>query len=246
MKRLGKVHCVIPDVQVGPDTPTQHLTWIGNYIAEKRPDVVVQIGDFNDVPSFNLYNVGKVDSEGTRYADDIQAGKDAMGKLVAPFRSIRGYKPSMHLTLGNHEYRIIREAEANPRLLKTISIDDLGYEKFGWKVHPFLKIVKIDGIEYVHYFTSGAKGLAVTSAAAILRERHSSGIMGHNQYTDIAIHKKSGHIAMMVGACYTHEEKYLGNQGNTYRRQIVMLHEVRNGIFDPMLVSLNFLKQKYS
>ncbi len=244
--KLGRIHCVIPDVQVKPGVPTEHLSWIGNYIAEKRPDVIVQIGDFNDMASLSFYALGKAEGEGTRYTADIEAGKAAMKRLVKPFRSIRGYKPSMHLTLGNHEDRIDREAQSQPRLIGKLSTKDLGYAEFGWTVHPFLKVIRIDGIEYTHYFTSGPKGRPVSSAAAILRERHSSGIMGHNQFTDIAIHKKSGHIGMMVGCAYLHDEEYLGAQGNCYRRQIVMLHEVRDGIFDPMLVSLAFLKAKYS
>lgn len=245
-QRIGKIYCIIPDVQVGPDTPTKHLSWVGNYIAEKRPDVIIQIGDFNDMPSLNTHALGKVEMEGLRYRDDIEAGKAAMDRLLKPFRSIKRYQPKKHLTLGNHEFRIQREAESNPKMIGTLDMKDLGYAERGWKVHPFLKVIKLDGIEFTHYFTSGVLGKPVTSAAAILRQRHCSGIMGHSQYTDISFHKQSGHIAMMVGVCNLHEEKYLGPQGNTYRRQIVMLHEVRNGIFDPMLVSLDFLKAKYS
>ncbi len=245
-QRIGKTHLVIPDTQIRPGVPLEHLTWIGNYIAEKTPDIIVQIGDFADMPSLSSYTIGKADAEGTRYIEDLKAVQDGMSRLMAPIRARKGYKPRLVLTLGNHEDRIDREAQANPRLIGAISTKDLGYEKLGWEVYPFLQIVKIDGIEYVHYFTSGVMGRPVSSAAAILRERHSSGVMGHNQFTDIAIHKKSGHIGMMVGCCYLHDEKYLNPQGNSYRRQIVMLHEVRDGIADPMLVSLGFLKSKYS
>ncbi|MCI0656860.1 MAG: hypothetical protein L0170_07290, partial [Acidobacteria bacterium] len=36
---------MIPDLQIGPGTPTDHLDWIGKYIVDKRPDFIVQIGD---------------------------------------------------------------------------------------------------------------------------------------------------------------------------------------------------------
>ena len=231
-----------------PGVSIEHLKHTGNYIAEKRPNVIVCIGDFADMPSLSSYAIGKADAEGQRYVADIKAARRAMETLLEPVRKVKNYKPRMVLTLGNHEDRITREVEANPRLIGKISIDDLGYKDAGWEVVPFLKVIKIDGFEYVHYFTSGVMGRPVSSAAALLRERHCSGVMGHVQLTDIAFHKKSGHIGIIAGCCYTHEEKYLTPQmnGTSQRRQIIMLHEVHDGIADPMLVSLKFLKANYA
>lgn len=45
--------------------------------------------------------------------------------------------------------------------------------------------------------------------------------------------------------CYLHDEDYLGLQGNNCRRQVVVMHEVIDGKFDHMLVSLNFLERRY-
>jgi hypothetical protein len=239
---------IIPDCQVRLGVPTEHLRWIGQYAAEKRPDVIVQIGDFADMPSLSSYAVGKAEAEGTRYSKDVAAVQAAMAILMKPIKAVKGYRPRLVLTLGNHEDRITREANNNPKLEGVISVDDLGYKRWGWEVHKFLEIVEIDGFEYTHYFTSGVMGRPVTSAAAILRERHTSGVMGHVQTTDIAFHKKSGHIGIISSCAYLHEEEYLGPQmvGKAQRRQIVMLHEVRDGIADPMLVSLEFLRRKYS
>lgn len=244
--RIGRTHCILPDVQTRPGVGNDHLSHVGQYIAEKRPDVVVCIGDFADMPSLSPYDEGKVVFEGARYVNDLKAAHVAMEKLMKPIKAVRGYKPEMLLTLGNHEERINRHAEANPRLKGLVSVTDLEYEKWGWEVAPFLKIMKKDGIMYSHYFTSGVMGRPVSSARAILSNYHASGVMGHVQTVDIAIHPRSGHIGMFVGCCYTHDEKYLTEQGNTCRRQIVMLHEVHQGIADPMLVSLEFLKRKYS
>lgn len=247
-RRIGRSHLIIPDVQTKPGVPTEHLKWIGNYIAEKQPDVIVCLGDFGDMPSLSSYALGKAEAEGTRYEQDIKAVHVAMEMLVKPFRGVRHYRPRMVLTLGNHENRIDREAEANPRLIGTISTEDLKYDHWGWQVRPFLEIVSIDGIEYTHYFTSGVMGRPVSSAAAILRERHSSGVMGHIQLCDVAFHKKSGHIGIISGCCYLHEEKYLTPQmqGKAQRRQIVVLNEVEDGVADPMFVSLEFLGRNYS
>jgi hypothetical protein len=238
-------HLVIPDTQVKDGVPTQHLEWIGQYIAEKRPDVVVCIGDFADMPSLSSYDKGKKKFEGRRYKADVAAARDAMAKLTNRFRGIAGYNPRMVLTLGNHEDRITRAVEDDAKLDGTIGLFDLGYESFGWEVHPFLKIVEIDGVQYSHYFTTGTMGRPVSSAAALLREAAGSAVMGHVQYTDMAIHRKTQKTAIFCGTCYLHDEEYLGYQGNNVRRQIVMLHEVRDGLFDPMFVSLSYLERSF-
>lgn len=251
MERLGRTHLVIPDCQVRPKVDTDYLEWIGNYIIEKKPDVLIQLGDFADIISLNNYVKGKRAAEGQRLAKDIASVAHAMERLLKPINDYNRtaevkYQPEMHLTLGNHEYRMEREVEDNPRLEGMFHMGDLGYSDNGWQVHDFLKVIKVDGVEYAHYFTSGNMGRPVTSAAALLRERQCSAIMGHVQHTDMAFHKKTQNIAMFAGICYLHDEDYLGPQGNNTRRQIVMLHEVEDGKFDPMFVSLRFLKKRYS
>ena len=250
-QRLGRMHLVIPDCQVKSGVPTDHLEWIGNYIVEKKPDVVVCIGDFADMPSLSSYDKGKLAAEGRRYVKDIAAVHAGMERLWKPLQeynrtATEKYQPEKELTMGNHEYRILREVEENPRYEGRFNYSDLSYEDWGWKVHPFLEVVEIDGIEYCHYFTSGILGRPVSSAAAMLRERQKSCTMGHVQYTDLAVHKKTQNIGLFCGVCYLHDEDYLGPQGNDSRRQIVVKHEVENGRYDPMLVSLRFLEKNYS
>jgi len=245
-KRIGKMHIVIPDVQAKAGVNTDHLTWVGNYIAEKRPDTIICIGDFWDMPSLSSHDKGKLAFEGRRYVNDIRAGQQAMEKLLAPLASASHYAPRKVFCLGNHEIRISRVVDINPEFSEKFSLDDLGIADYGWEIHDFLKVVEIDGIEYSHYFTSGVMGRPVSSAAAMLRERQKSCTMGHVQYTDVAMHKKTQQIGLFCGTCYTHNEDYLGHQGNVQRRQIVVKHEVEDGRYDPMFVSLKFLEKAYS
>ena len=37
----------------------------------------------------------------------------------------------------------------------------------------------------------------------------------------------------------------MGNQGNNHWRGLVVLHEVKDGQFDEMFVSLDYLRKKY-
>jgi hypothetical protein len=86
----------------------------------------------------------------------------------------------------------------------------------------------------------------VSSAPALLRLQKQSCIMGHNQRTDVAFHPVTHQWAIFCGVCNLHDEHYLGAQGNNVRRQILVLHEVEDGRFDPMFVSLNFLRKAYA
>ena len=245
-KRLGRMHMVIPDTQVKSGVKIDHLEWAGNYAAQKQPDVIVMIGDWFDMPSLSSYDKGKLAFEGRRYVSDVKAGRAAMELFLNPIQEVRGYKPHMVFCMGNHEHRIVRLVDNNPEFSGKFSFDDLGLHEYGWEVHDFLKPVEIDGILYCHYFTSGVMGRPVSSAAAMLRERQQSCTQGHVQYTDMAIHKKTQQIGLFCGTFYQHDEDYLGYQGNSQRRQIVIKHEVDDGRYDPMFVSLKFLEKAYS
>jgi hypothetical protein len=250
-QRLGRMHCVIPDVQSKPGVRNDHMEWVGNYITEKKPDVIVCIGDFWDMESLSMYDKGKLPFEGRRYVNCVKAGRTAMEKLLKPIDDYNRtakekYKPEMHFTLGNHEIRIVRLADNNPEYEGKFSLEDLGIADYGWKVHDFLKVIKIDGVEYAHYFTSGVMGRPVSSAATLLRERQCSATMGHVQHSDCAMHKKTGQRALFAATCYLHDEKYLGEQGNSQRRQIIIKNEVTEGRYDIMEVSLGFLEKAYS
>lgn len=254
---MSRVHAVIPDCQVKPGQDYSFLRWVGNYLAEKKPDVIVQIGDFADMPSLSSYDVGKKSFEGRRYKDDVAASKEAMQALMDPIvtkvttlelNHKKRWHPELHLTLGNHENRINKATENDSKLDGTLSVDDLGYSSFGFNVHEFLRPVILDGVGYCHYFTSGALGRPVTSARQLILKKHQSCVMGHNQNWDIHRDVRAdgkGVIGLFSGSCYLHDEDYLGPQGNHYNRGIWMLYEVNEGDFHPLHISLNFLKKRY-
>lgn len=241
-------HAVIPDCQVKPGVSTDHLEYIGRYLAEKRPDVIVCIGDFADMPSLSSYDKGTMSFEGRRYYDDIQSVRKAMKLLLAPIRAARGYKPRLVLTLGNHEDRIRRKIEADSTLHGTISIDDLGYKEDGWEVYPFLTPVVVDGICYCHFFQTGSMGRPVTTASALVKTRHMSATMGHNQKPGLHMGDIRADgleiLGLFTGTCYAHDEGFVG-QNNSLRRGIWMKYEVEDGYYDPAFVSLKFLARKY-
>lgn len=252
-------HLVIPDCQVKPGVSIDHLKWAGMYAVAKKPDVIIQIGDFADMESLSSYDVGKKSFEGRRYKDDIEVSHRAMEALLGPIWEYNTfakknhkerYTPRMILTLGNHEDRISRCVESDPKLEGVIGLKDLKYESYGWEVYPYLEPVVVDGIAYAHYFTSGVLGKPVTSAQALINKKFMSCIMGHVQGRSIAFGTRADGkqiTGIFTGGFYQHDEVYLRWQGNAQTwRGIWMLHEVNDGAFDPVPVTLGFLKKKYS
>jgi hypothetical protein len=84
---MTRKHGVIPDTQAKPHVHLQHMKWAGDYFAEKKPDVLVHVGDHWDMPSLSHYDKGTMAAEGRAYEDDIKAGNLAMDLLMAPIRA---------------------------------------------------------------------------------------------------------------------------------------------------------------
>lgn len=254
---MPKSILVIPDAQVTPGVPLDHLRWMGNYIVKKRPDIIVNIGDFADMASLSSYDVGKKSFEGRRYTNDINSAHQGMLTLLEPLRDLQTrqratkhkvYQPEMHLTLGNHENRINRAINNDPKLEGLISTADLAYEDFGWTVHDFLDVITLQGISFSHYFATGAMGRPSTSASAQLNRQHTSCIAGHQQGLQIATGKRAdGSLltSIIAGSFYLHDEEYLGKQGNVHWRGALMLHGCENGQFDLNLLPMRYLQEKY-
>lgn len=251
--RTGKRILVLPDVQAKPGIDFSYLERIGQYALDKRPDVIVQIGDFADMPSLSSYDKGKKSFEGRRYKRDVEAAQFAMQAFLGPMERYnktakRPYKPRMVMTLGNHEERILRAINDDPKLDGVLSIKDLAYEEYGWEVHDFLKVVIIEGVAFSHYFTTGVMGRPAGTAQAQLRKTNMSCFSGHQQGKQIAYgHRADGKTitSIICGSCYEHEEAYLGQQGNQHFRGFWMLHDVQDGSFDEMPVSISFINQRY-
>lgn len=253
-------HLMIPDTQCKPDIDMTYLDILGQYIVDKQPEVIVHIGDHADMPSLSSYDKGMRTAEGKRVQLDIEASIEGMNRLLRPLYELQQkqkretgmvkYKPKMVLTLGNHEERIMRHVNANPELHGFLSYDSLRYEDFGWEVHDYLKPVVINGVAYVHFLANPMSGKPYGGTALnILKNVGESFCMGHKQCLDVATRflPASGvqQWGIIAGAYYDHEESYKGHQGNHHWRGIVVKHNVNNGTFNPMFVSLDYLKQRY-
>tara|TARA_R110002153_G_scaffold41947_3_gene119498 strand:- start:5764 stop:6561 length:798 start_codon:yes stop_codon:yes gene_type:complete len=248
-------HLVIPDTQIKPDNNTDHMTWAGKYAVKMKPDVIIHLGDHWDMPSLSSYDVGTKSFEGRRYTKDIEAGNAAMDKLLAPIRQEQArlkenkkkqWNPRLVFLLGNHEYRIIRAIESDPKIDGLISYNDFNLN--GWEVQDFLDPIVIDGVAYSHYFTSGVMGRPVSSAKLLLHKKYMSCVMGHVQDRDIAYARRAdgkNMTGLFAGIYYQHDEAYLNPQTNGSWSGLWVFNSVEDGSFDELPVSMDYLRRTY-
>jgi len=112
------------------------------------------------------------------------------------------------------------------------------------------EVIEVDGIHYSHYFCNPLSGKSIGGESILLRLKNIgfSFVMGHQQIylTGIRSLNNGKRIRGIVqGACYLHDEDYRGPQSNNEWRGIFVLHEVQDGDYSLMEVSLDYLCRRY-
>jgi len=229
---------------------------------DKRPEVIVQIGDMADMPSLCSQS-RKIEVEGRRYAQDIASAHDALEKLHRPMISFnkrkqkykeKQYRPRMVMTLGNHENRINNAVADNPNLEGFFSTTDLKYELYGWEVYPFLDRVFIEGIAFSHYFATGVSGRGISGeniGKTMCNKLHHSAVQGHSHIYDH--HERTRvdgqKIFGLSCGCYSHPEQKEGWNTATehmWWRGIVRIQSDGSGYYDRLeTITLRELNRVY-
>lgn len=248
---------VVADSQCKPGVDLYYMSAIGQYLADKRPDVIVHIGDAVDAPSLSSYDKGKTSFEGRRLKQDIEAGKKGLQLLLEPIKKLqnqqkqskkKSYNPRLVFCVGNHENRLDRLAQDMPELHGLIGVSALGLEEMGWEVYPFLQPCVIEDINFVHYLANPFTGKPYGGTAlSQLKNVGASFVVGHKQILDVAMLPTLDgkmRIGIINGAAYDFHESYKGIWNNHFRG-ITMLNEVKDGFALPSFVSLDYMKKKY-
>jgi len=256
-------HLIIGDAHAQPDVANDRFDWLGELIAEEKPDVVVDIGDMASVDSLCSYDKGTKSFEGRRLADDFEVTRDARARINAPIDKLNStfyrkhkkkkYSPRLVGIVGNHEARVDKMLEHNPEWIGMYSVDDFGYSAYGWEMQPFLSILNVDGINYCHYFTSGVMGRAISGVNAgrkIVQRLHASGTQGHSHFyehhTEVTVDGQRLH-GCMAGCYFDHHMGYAGQSNAEFRTGILIKDNVDGvGDYDERWVSIEEIKRRYS
>lgn len=260
-------HLLLPDRQASEGCGNEIDHAIGNYIVKHRPKVIIDIGDHADMPSLSSYDIGKKSYEGRRYKKDIEASIHAneiqfkplfdlqkkqnprLMQIIEP--GIGFYNPLRIITIGNHENRINRVIDGDPKLDGLISIDDLQYNRFFDYVSPFLEPVMVDGVCYVHYAYRTLPHKAIEGemqARTILKQQMISTTVGHSpvfHYFETFTGNDKKIQGMVAGMRGTHDEHYAGARNRRYWRGIVHKYDVKDGVYDFEKISNERLLREY-
>lgn len=251
-------HLIIPDTQVKPGVDTAHIDWAAQAIVEYKPDVIVHLGDHWDMKSLSTHDAaGSLPTEGARYEEDIACGNEAFARLIAPMeREIarlkrnkeRQWNPERHFCFGNHEGRINRALTREPKFAGMIGEHHCLTP--GFTRHPFLEVVRIDGIAYSHYYSNVNSGKPIGgSIDNRLNRIGETFVQGHEQGFLYGCRQFPGGYTrhgLVCGSYYLHDEDYKGRQGNGHWRGLVILNECRNGDYDILKLSIEYLRKKYA
>ena len=237
-------HLVIPDSHAHPDHSNERFNWLGSLIADVKPDKVIMVGDWADMPSLSSYDFGTKGYEGRRYVKDIEAAVDAQERMFHEIRKRKKKQPKFVMLEGNHEHRITRAISADAAHLDgVISLADLSFEHFGWHFVPYNGgtpgIHEEDGVAYAHYFTSGVMGRPIGGlhpAYQLLAKQYQSCTQGHIHTTDYCVRTNAvgrNVHGLVCGVYQDYFADFAGEANNLWWPGVVVCHDVENGEYDP-------------
>jgi hypothetical protein len=241
-----KIVC-IGDTHAHPEYDNKRFTALGQFVAEEQPDVVVQIGDWADMTSFNSHGT-KLEHEGSRWQDDVEVVQDSLAAFNRPILKRKRKLPHRIITLGNHEHRIDRWLAENPKAVGHIDVGMLGFEKFGWKTFPFGREAEVAGFDFVHHLgSSTGRAAAISSPANGVKSVGKSTVVGHTHianhipvaYKDRTVHGLD--LGCAIHRQMGHSENWSHPTAHKYRRCVWVLDKAANGDADFREVRLSSL-----
>lgn len=250
-----KSHLIIPDQHAHPQHNNNRALWLGELIADLKPDVVVNIGDGWDMSSMSSYDRGKKSFQGRTYRADIEAGLDFQAKMWDRVKRRKKEMPYSVFCMGNHEQRISRAIEIQPELEGAIGYGDLQLDDYYDETVNYSGstpgITTLDGVTYAHYFVSGiaARPLGGRHAAdSLIVNKHASATCGHSHLADYA--NTRGLDGRWLHGCFAgcyqdYNNDWAGEVAELWWRGVVYKRNVEAGNYDIQFISLDAIRNEY-
>ena len=221
---------VIGDTQIKPNVRNA-LEVVAHHIADVQPKYVIHLGDHWDLPSLSYWDKGKKSHRPKTYMKDMQAGNKAMvdfWKLLLHLWPEALEECKFIFLKGNHEERRTKAIEFCDDVYIDL-LESIDFNLKHWEVVPFLKIKKVEGIEFAHFFAHANSSKAIGSARHLLNKRHVTCIAGHQQGFDYAEQLQGSNKtiqSIIMGSTYYHDEGYK-THNNHHWRGTLLIHQTK-------------------
>lgn len=227
---------VIPDYHALYGVDNRRAGSLGEHIVATKPDIVVCLGDWWDLPSICKWSK-KFELENQRYRDDIDVGLDAMDRMFRPIRKAKKKLPRLVFLRGNHEQRVFDLAGDMPVYQGIIGPKDFDLHYYGWEEYDFKTVVEVEGFLFSHHFASGAMGRPIggkSIGATLIREVKQSAVAGHSHVFDHSVQNtRSGKpIHGFSAGCFTHptnQEAWNRDTSHLYHKGVLHLNNASDG-----------------
>ena len=250
---------VVPDQHAHPDHNNDRADWLGKFILDRKPDMVMNMGDTFDMPSLSSFDKGKASFSGASYGNDINAGLDFLDRMWHPIKRAKRKKPYSVFLEGNHCHRLSKVLEYEPHLAgdrygisyKNYQLDDYHHESIYYNGQtPGIYTTK--GISFAHFMVSGLMGRPIGGdhhAASLLAKNYSSCVVGHSHTVDYAVRSGSNGkriMGLVSGVFQDYKSGWAGNINNLWFPCLCYLRNVDEGAYDLEIIGMDALKREYS
>lgn len=260
----NKTVLVIPDGHVDDTQDLSRWAYLGNLIVDRKPDMIVQIGDFVTLGSLSYFDMNKKRKmENVRFSNEMEAGRTALDFLFGPMnryndkmksQHLKQYKPEVIWCEGNHEIRVEHYLDTHPHLDGLINLglpQNLNYAGYPiTEIVPYREFVTRDGVAYTHApINAACKPVVGKFSLYRASEMFATSIVfGHTHRKEsLNLFRHGSDITQVfnVGCFFEHTDDYALGAQNIYWRGIQILHLWGYGRFDVEEISIDRLSGEY-
>jgi hypothetical protein len=256
---MTKTAVVLTCAHASPEVSNERFTLLGKFLYDLRPDYVVDLGDGADMKSLNSYDTRKPKAlVAQSYEADINHYNDSQERIRHYFRKNKRKRPAFYGFEGNHEHRIAKAIETDPRLEGTkfgISFSHLNTNKWFDEYHEYINgapaIRSYDGVSYAHFIASGNYGSALSSVHhghALVHKLGCSTTVGHSHKFHFYRKAESRPYPTqgLVAGCFKGaDEAWAGQANREWTKGVVIKRGLEHGNYDLQWVSLAQLQREY-
>ena len=259
--RTTPEHMWVPDPQVRPEVPIQHLYWAGYHACTLLPDVIVIGNDWFDFPTLNYWTREDAGYSTQDVVTDLCSAAHGLDMFLDGFidgfnelpNVPKDYDPLFIFLEGNHDWRALRLFQNDHRLRRLFPRPesivrrlfkerDMSVRWVQWK-----KTIKVDDVNYAHAAINPASSKPMGGkASSKLTRLKDTYVIGHHVGKDLAEDMTpSGRKIRFVqaGSYYLHDEEY--SPCTNYWRGLIYMHDVKDGYFNLMEIDMEYLWKKY-